>query len=303
MKEHPRIIAHTDFDGVISALIVREALGIDDVVFAEPWMLREGSLLVGKRDIIVDLPYAAGCGQWFDHHASSSPDAANGVFDQHAKSCARVVFEHFRKQHAGVERFRPLVDAADKIDSASFTAEDLDAPDACGKLSIAIRGDEKRKDDEFRLFLLNMLSFQTAEQVINQPIIKRRVEEKLKQLAEWKEKIGMYVVLRGNVILVDRTKAPADLPRGQPFFLYLMYPGHGVYVAADTVKYEPDRVKISAGKNIFDQYGERLAPLDLGAIMQRYGGGGHRNAAGCSVDKSKKELALKEIVDAIDAAL
>ncbi len=302
-EQRSRIIAHTDFDGVISALVVREALGLDDVVFAEPWMLRENSLAVSKRDIIVDLPYAEGCGSWFDHHASSAPDAAKGVFDQHAKSCARVVFEHFLKQHAALERFRPLVDAADKIDSASFTKDDLDDPDACGKLSIAIRGDEKRKDDEFRLFLLNMLSFQTAEQVIAQPIIKKRVEEKLKQLTEWKEKIGTYVTLQGTVILVDRTAAPADLPRGQPFFLYLMYPGHAVYVAADLVKYEPDRVKISAGKNIFDQYGERLAPLDLGAIMQRYGGGGHRNAAGCSVDKSKKEQVLKEIVAAIDAAL
>lgn len=304
MVEYRRIVTHTDFDGVVSALIVRELFDIEQVTFAEPWQLQQRQFPVQKGDIIVDLPYGDGCAFWSDHHATSAPDAAKGVFDQHAKSCARVVFEHFIKQHPKLERFRPLVDAADKIDSADFTKEDLEHPDIFGKLSIAIRGDDKRKDDEFRLFLLNMLAFQSAEQVINQPIIRTRVDEKLRQLEEWKNKIGAYVSLNGMVILVDRTNAPSDLPRGQPFFLYIMYPGHAVALSADSLKNEPDVVKISAGKSIFDQYSnEKLAALDLGIIMQCYGGGGHRNAAGCSVPKEEKERILNEIVEAINAAL
>jgi len=302
--EYRRIVTHTDFDGVVSALLIRDLFDIEHVTFAEPWQLQQKQFDVKKGDVIVDLPYGEQCALWFDHHATSAPDAAKGILDVNAKSCARVIFEHYIQQHPTLEKFRLIVDAADKIDSASFTKDDLEHPDVYGKLSIAIKGDDKRKDDEFRLFLLNMLAFQTAEQVINQPIIRKRVEEKLKQLEEWRVKIGTYVVVQGKVIVVDRTAAPVDLPRGQPFFLYVMYPGNAVYVSADTMKYELDLVKISAGKSIFDQYiHEKLAAMDLGAMMQRYGGGGHKNAAGCSVSMADKERVLQEIVDEINAAL
>lgn len=295
-----RIVTHTDFDGVISAFLIQQVLGIEHVVFVEPWQLQKKEFRVQPGDVIVDLPYGEGCALWFDHHASetrSEPPKAKGRFDPTAKSCARVIFEHYLVSHPGLEKHRALVEATDKIDSAGFTKEDLESPDVYGKLSIAIRGDDKRKDDEFRLFLLNMLSFQEPVRVIEQPIIKRRVEVKLQEHERWRKEIGKYVSTRGKVILLDRTMAPEDLPRGQPFFLYLMYPGHAVYLSVDNLRYEPDKVKVSCGENIF----ERLNTVDIGALMQRYGGGGHKAAGGCSILKTEKEKVVGELVEALSA--
>jgi hypothetical protein len=256
---------------------------------------------VRRGDVIVDLPYDEGCAVWFDHHATEEArqetPKVEGKLDPAAKSCAHVIFTYYFPQHPELERFRPLVEAADKIDAAELTQEDLERPDAYGKLSLAIRGDDRRKDDEFRLFLLNMLAFQTAEQAITQPIIKKRVEEKLREHEEWRTRIGQYVMLRGKVILVDRTKAPADLPRGQPFWLYLMYPGHAVYLVIDVLKYEPEKVKVSCGENIF----EDLNSIDIGALMARYGGGGHKVSGGCSVPKTEKEKVIEELLAALNA--
>jgi oligoribonuclease NrnB/cAMP/cGMP phosphodiesterase (DHH superfamily) len=295
-KRYSRVVTHTDFDGVVSALLVRELFDVDEVVFAEPWMLQKKEFNVRRGDVIVDLPYGEGCALWFDHHSTSLVDAAKGIVDAQAKSCARVIFEHYRKEHPALERFRPLVDAADKIDSASFTREDLERPDVYGKISMSIRGDEKRKDDEFRLFLLNMLAFQTAEQAIAQPIIRKRVEEKVRQHEEWLKRIAAYVKLEGKVIFVDRTSAPDDLPRGQPFWLYLMYPGHSVYLLVDNLKWEPDKVKFSCGENIFEQ----LNAVDIGALMQRYGGGGHKVAGGCSVLRENKDDVVRQLLETLN---
>ena len=296
MEKYARIVTHTDFDGLVSALLIRELFDIEQVTFAEPWMLQKREFPVRRGDVILDLPYGEGCALWFDHHATSLPDKEKGFLDEHAKSCARVIFEHYIKEHPKLERFRELVDAADKIDSAAFTSNDLEHPDVYGKISMAIRGDDRRKDDEFRLFLLNLLSFQSPEQAIAQPIIRKRVEEKLRQHEEWLRRIGEYVQLRGEVIYVDRTLAPEDLPRGQQFFLYLMYPGHGVYLSCDRVKFEPDLVRFSCGENIFEQ---RNA-VEIGALMQRFGGGGHKSAGGCSVPKAKKEETANVLIAALN---
>lgn len=297
MAELKRIVTHTDFDGVISAFLIQQLFPeIEHVVFAEPWQLQKREFDVRPGDVIVDLPYGEGAALWFDHHKTSEPDAEKGVLDTSAKSCARVIFDHYLPGHPELERYRELVEATDKIDAAELTKEDLEEPDVYGKLSMAIKGDEKRKDDEFRRFLLNMLSFQPPEQVIEQPIIRKRVETKLAEHEEWRGRIGQYVEVKGKVIFVDRTRAPADLPRGQSFWLYLMYPGKSVYLSIDNLKYEEDKVKISCGENIF----EDLNSVDIGALMQRYGGGGHKAAGGCSVPKEEKEKVVSELLAALN---
>ncbi len=297
MTQYTRIVTHTDFDGVISALLLQDVYGTMDVVFVEPWEIQEGRFKARTGDIVCDLPYAPGCSRWFDHHATTAKDADKGV---HAltPSCARLIFEHERPAHPELERRRALVEAADKIDTAAFTKEELEHPDVYGKLSMAIRSDDKRKDDEFRRFLLGMLSYQSPEAVLEQPIIKRRVEEKLAQHARWRAAIPAYVTLRGSVIYVDRLRAPEDLPRGQPFWLYLNYPGHAVHLTVDRMKYDPERVKISAGENIFEARNQ----ADLGALMQRFGGGGHKAAAGCSIPREQKDTVVEELITAINAA-
>jgi len=297
MTDYQRIVTHTDFDGVVSVFLIQAVFpDIEEITFAEPWMLQKKQFPVRPGDVIVDLPYGEGCALWFDHHATSSPDKEKGILDVTAKSCARVIYEHYLPGHPELERHRAIVEAADKIDSASFTQEDLEHPDVYGKLSLAIRGDDKRKDDEFRRFLINMLAYETPERVIEQPIIRKRVETKLTEHENWKAHIPAYVQVRDKVILVDRTEAPKDLPRGQPFWLYLMYPGKAVYLSVDNLKYEPDRIKVSCGENIF----EDLNRVDIGSLMLKHGGGGHKAAGGCSIPKEEKEKIIGELIAALN---
>ncbi|MBR9693318.1 hypothetical protein GOV07_05340, partial [Candidatus Woesearchaeota archaeon] len=111
MTDYKRIVTHTDFDGVISAFLIQQVHDIEHVVFAEPWMLQKKSYPVRKGDVIVDLPYGEGCTLWFDHHATSEPDKEKGILDTKAKSCARVIFEHYLPDHPELEKQRELVEA------------------------------------------------------------------------------------------------------------------------------------------------------------------------------------------------
>lgn len=279
--EYKRIVTHTDFDGIICAVLLRAQFGIDQVWFTEPWLIQQGVFSARYGDIVVDLPYAKGCSLWIDHHDTSLKDAAKGVVKVNNKSCARVVFEHFSMD----DKYLELVDAADKIDTASFTKEEIKNPDAAGKLSISIRGDDRRKDNEFRQFLVNMLSTFTMEEVLAQPIVRKRVQQKMEELEVWKEQIGKYVTLHENVILVDRVDA--ELPRGQQFWLYITYPEKQYLLTVDSIRHDPEQIRVSVGKNIFSSGNK-----DLSELMATYGGGGHAAAAGCSIPKKDKKQTI-----------
>ena len=55
---------------------------------------------------------------------------------------------------------------------------------------------------------------------------------------------------------------------------------------------------LAVGKSILD----RTSPVDIGALMLSYGGGGHLNAGTCQVDHTDAERVLDEIADAVNAA-
>ncbi|MBR9703613.1 hypothetical protein GOV10_06230, partial [Candidatus Woesearchaeota archaeon] len=121
---HKRIISHTDFDGLISAYLLREIFGVEEIIFTEPWFIQQGELEVRPGDIIVDLPYDERCKLWIDHHKSNLATAETlrkeqpkkVVFDEKKKSCPSLIYEHFHKEHDFLEDedTKKMIAAADK---------------------------------------------------------------------------------------------------------------------------------------------------------------------------------------------
>jgi nanoRNase/pAp phosphatase (c-di-AMP/oligoRNAs hydrolase) len=52
---------------------------------------------------------------------------------------------------------------------------------------------------------------------------------------------------------------------------------------------------LAVGKSIID----RSSPVDIGAVMLRYGGGGHLAAGTCQVPHDESERVLAEVVEAL----
>ena len=79
-----RIVTRPDFDGVVCAMLLREAEGRDrPLVWAEPGDMQRGLVDVHPGDVVANLPYHANCGLWFDHHFSNTPARpVEGLFER-----------------------------------------------------------------------------------------------------------------------------------------------------------------------------------------------------------------------------
>ena len=65
-----RLITRSDFDGLVCAMLFKKLDMINEIKFVHPKDMQDGTVTVSDNDILTNVPYVAGCGMWFDHHAS-----------------------------------------------------------------------------------------------------------------------------------------------------------------------------------------------------------------------------------------
>lgn len=281
-----RIVSHAAcFDGLVSALLMQEILGIEDVIFIDPGMVEQG-FRYHKSDAVVDLPWAPDCGLWIDHHSSNTgPSLPTNHHDPTKKSCAQFIYDLYKKHD--LERFSSLVHAANKIDKADFAAIDISKPDAAIQLALSLQSGNLQADEQYANFLLQELRFRPLESVACMEIVQSRFRKSWNRMQSLVT--DELVQARGKVLLIEVDSA---MPSFLHFMLYLRYPFVGVSIL---VKEQGDYIRLELGENIF----YRVNTVDLGYLVKQYGGGGHKYAAGCIIPKSQKQ----EIIDRIVAVL
>ena len=65
-----RLVTRSDFDGLACAVLLKEAGIIESRLFVHPKDVQDGLVEVNENDVLANVPYAEGCGLWFDHHSS-----------------------------------------------------------------------------------------------------------------------------------------------------------------------------------------------------------------------------------------
>ena len=65
-----RLVTRSDFDGLVCAVLLKELDMIDDIKFAHPKDMQDGTILISDTDITTNLPYVEGVRLAFDHHSS-----------------------------------------------------------------------------------------------------------------------------------------------------------------------------------------------------------------------------------------
>jgi len=288
-----RIVAHTDFDGLVSALLLQELLGVEEVVFVEPWQLRDGLFTAHKTDAVVDLPYPpGGCGLWIDHHATSArKPAPHEYFDAGAKSCPSVIIALYPGASDRLSRFFSLIAAADKIDSANYTEEDLRSPNAAMQIAAGMDSGRPQRDDYYKEWLLDQLRQHSLEEVAASSLVRERFIAAQRLQEETLAALEERMTLRGNVLLVDMMGLGMARPALLPFLLYQRYPSSSVTLTVRESE-EPGRLHVSAGENIFN----RVNRVDIGKLMQEFGGGGHKQAGGCTIPAAQRDELLDRMI-------
>ena len=331
-----RLVTRADFDGLACSALL-DHIGIIDLwEFVHPTEVQNNKVKITGDDIIANLPYVKGCKIWFDHHSSETERLGREFFEEceavmqphiksafvpalgvseqaegdeagyetikvsySAPSCARVVYDYYSKHGYNLEQFSGMVRNVDKVDSGDLTREEIDNP--TGWILFGFIMDPRTQLEKLKKYpvgikeLTEKLSAEmqklAVEQILALPDVKERAAAYFEQQPRFREAAAKYSRTDGNVIVMDLRGVKA-IPVGNRFALYAMYPEQNISVTVmDGSKGD---AAIAVGYSVVN----RTATIDVGSLLLKYSGGGHKKVGSCTVSHKNAEQALAEIVAA-----
>jgi nanoRNase/pAp phosphatase (c-di-AMP/oligoRNAs hydrolase) len=303
-----RLVTRSDFDGLVCAVLLRHLDLIDEITFVHPKDVQDGVVEVTDRDILTNLPYAPAAHLVFDHHHSETlrtgGTAGNHVIDPDAPSAARVIYDHY----GGADRFphvsAELMTAVDRADSAAYDIAEVLEPAGWTLLNFLM--DSRTGLGRFRDFRISnyqlmmmlidaCLEHQDVADILALPDVAERADLYRAQSELFVDQLRRVSRVEGDVVIVD-LRAEEIIYAGNRFLVYALFPQARVSVHVIWGKQKLNTV-LAVGRSILD----RSSPADIGAVMLRYGGGGHVAAGTCQVPHDQAERVLAEVVGAVGA--
>ncbi|MBI5897555.1 MAG: exopolyphosphatase [Desulfobacterales bacterium] len=284
-----RIITRPDFDGVVCAVLLKEALGdAAPVLWAQPGEMQNGNVQTTAGDVVANLPLAAGeVALWFDHHVSNVPQHTHEGLFRIAPSAAGLVYEYFKDRLA--PRFQELVDQADKIDSAQLTYDEILHPENYPYVLLSMTIFNRRASDEaYCNLLVELLKTAAMDQVLATPMVRQRCKDAVAANKAYENYLKRNTCMRSQVSITDfRSLTP--VPDGNRFLVYSLFPQAVVNVK---LFYEGPHVAVKLGHSILNP-GCRV---NVGQLLAHYGGGGHKGAGACRLAHDRAEAQIEEII-------
>lgn len=302
-----RLVTRSDFDGLGCAAILKEKGVIDDIRFVHPKDIQDGKIEVTSNDILSNIPFVPGCGIWFDHHASEQERKAFGKFegksDPSAPSAARVVYEYY----GGLEKFKnkhldDLIHAVDKADAARFTKEEILNPEGWVLLSFIMdprTGLGRYKDYRISNYalMMDMIDYcrnKTDKEILEIPDIKERTVRYFEQDQPFRKMLLDNSRMHGNVVILD-LRDQEDIYTGNRFLLYSLFPDANISMQI-MWGFQSQNIIITCGYSIINN----TATADVGSLMLKHGGGGHRRVGTCQVPIDKADDIIKELFEELN---
>jgi nanoRNase/pAp phosphatase (c-di-AMP/oligoRNAs hydrolase) len=303
-----RLITRSDFDGLACAALLEELGIVDDYLFVHPKDVQDGKVAVTANDVLANVPYAAGCGLWFDHHSSEEERLSKGApmkfagSSKQAPSCARVVYEYYGgASKLGKFDANGLMRGVDKSDSGDLTEDEIKNPKGWILLSFVMdarTGLGRFKDYRIsnHALMRDMIGYcrtLSIEEILKNPDVSERVIRYVVQGADYELMLRENSRLEGSVLVIDLRKVD-DVLSGNRFMEYALWPSANVSVRVLWGR-EKKNIVITVGYSVLN----RSCSADVGSLMLQYGGGGHRQVGTCQVDAAKADETLKALLSAL----
>ncbi|OIP72191.1 MAG: exopolyphosphatase [Oscillatoriales cyanobacterium CG2_30_44_21] len=300
-----RLITRSDFDGVVSAVLLRELDMIDEILFVHPKDVQDGKVEVCDRDILTNLPYVDGAYLIFDHHMSEmmrvydSPE--NHIIEGDAPSAARVVYNYYGGKLKFPQISQAMMQAVDKCDSAQFDIDDILHPQGWVLLSFLM--DSRTGLGRFREFTISNYSLMmelveacrtmTIEEIMELPNVKERIELYFTQQEIFKKQIQNCAEVHDRLVIVNLQNEEM-IYAGNRFMIYALYPECNISIHMLWGRQKSNTV-FALGKSVID----RTCSINIGELMLRYEGGGHANAGTCQIDNDQAAEVKQELIEII----
>ncbi|MDM8553327.1 exopolyphosphatase [Desulfococcaceae bacterium HSG7] len=286
-----RIVTRPDFDGVICAVLLYETESITHPVkWVEPADIQKKQTMIKKGDILANLPFDNCCSLWFDHHYTNQTDQPYKGALKIAPSAAGVVFEYYQNKFK--HDYGELVHAADKIDSADFSQDEVRHPEKYPYILLSMTITGRENDASYWDSLVTMLRKLPIEAIMDKPEIKKRCASVIERNEKYKIYLKKYTKVIGQVAVSD-FRSFEKAPHGNRFLVYSLFPETVVSMRIFYIDESQEQVVVSVGHSIFN----RNCNVNVGKMLSAFEGGGHRAAAACSFHVSKAEQYIPKIID------
>lgn len=307
-----RIITRPDFDGIVCAVLLCEALDIDEQIYwVEPNIMHPGQVEVHTRDIIANLAYHPNCLLWFDHHVTNQVTVPfNGAF-KIAPSTAGIVFDFLNRFDPGknpkdsartaiqVRKFKQdfteLVAAADKIDSAQLTLHEVEHPEKYPYIQLSMTiFSHISFDEHYWNRLVELLRKYEIREVLKDPEVKRRTNASLKENRTYISHLKKHTTFNRDISITD-FRSFKKMPTGNRFLVFSLFPETSVNVKIRYHDDDREKIIVSIGHNIFNSH----CQVNAGLLCARFKGGGHFGAGSCCFHESKTGEYLPIIIETL----
>ena len=304
-----RLITRSDFDGLCCAALLKDVGVIDNWKFAHPKDLQDGLVEVTADDCLANVPYVEGCGLWFDHHSSEYERLQlAGKYrgeSRIAPSCARIIYDYYYDNFGGAARFdhyNDMLNAVDKVDSGNLTRDEILNPS--GWILLGFIMDPRTGLGRWRDFtisnyqlmekLIDCCRTMDIDEILALPDVKERMDVYFDQAAKFRAMVLAHTRTEGDVIITD-LRGVDLIYSGNRFYIYSMYPEQNISVWIVSGK-GGQGCSCAVGYSILN----RTSNVDVGSLMLKYGGGGHKAVGTCQFKSGemneKIQLLLNDII-------
>jgi oligoribonuclease NrnB/cAMP/cGMP phosphodiesterase (DHH superfamily) len=304
-----RLLTRSDFDGSVCAALLLELGLVDGILYIHPKDLQDNKIEVTGDDILANVPFVEGCGLWFDHHSSEHERVQlEGNFrgaSEPAPSAAQVIYEYYKNDetYAGkLKKFEYLIKIVGVADSAQFSKDDILTP--TGWILLAFIADPRTglgykrsfRISNFELMkkLPEYLRSKTLEEILALPDFQERVQVYHEETSKYKALLARSTRIEGDAILID-FRGIAENPVGNRFMEYVLYPEQNISVRIVDGR-NKQFAMISVGHSILD----RTSRVDVGSLVLKYGGGGHKQVGTCQVEYDDVDRIVGEMLQVIN---
>ncbi len=304
-----RLLTRSDFDGSVCAALLLELGLVDVILYIHPKDLQDNKIEVTGDDILANVPFVEGCGLWFDHHSSEHERLKlEGKFKGASElepSAAQVIYEYYKNDetYAGkLKKFENLIKIVGVADSGQFSKDDILNP--TGWIMLAFIADPRTglgykrsfRISNFELMkkLPEYLRSKTAEEILALPDFQERVQVYHEETSKYKALLARNTRIEGDAILID-FRGIAENPVGNRFMEYVLYPEQNISVRIVDGR-NKQFAMISVGHSILD----RTSLVDVGSLVLKYGGGGHKQVGTCQVEYDDVDRIVGEMLQVIN---
>jgi oligoribonuclease NrnB/cAMP/cGMP phosphodiesterase (DHH superfamily) len=302
---------HRDFDGMVSAAILSVILG---ETRGESALWRSinydqraqwSEFEAGRRFAVVDFHFHPRAEYWFDHHPTTflSPElraqyapSDRWCFDETSPSCPPLILRHARERwgYTPPERFVEMARWSDVVDGARYKDVEQAVFGEEPGLRIA-RAITVAPSMEWIDQLVGSMAAGDLESVAARPEVEKAHQRASRNRDRALEQFPPTVTWKKDgVLLYD---ASSDRIRRERFAAFYHHPD--IHYSVGVI---PTRsgFHVTAGVNPWNPPEDGA---DIGAIMEGYGGGGHKSVGGANpADLESAKAVAAEVAEKLRAA-